>query len=91
MPNFVGAKINYLEITPENEGLMRSGYDARTEQELPVMVRWFPAETAGEPPVATFLDVILYSRDQIRKETAAMGKEEDGETACAAAPTRDAR
>jgi hypothetical protein len=24
---------NYLEITPENEGALRSGYDARTEQE----------------------------------------------------------
>ena len=39
------------------------------------------AATAPEPPVAEYLDIILYSREQIRKETAAMGKEEDGETA----------
>lgn len=50
VPNFVKAKENYLAITPENEGLMRSGYDARTELELPVLVRWFPLETAPEPP-----------------------------------------
>ena len=29
--------------------------------------------SAPEPPPATFLDVILYSREQIRKETEAMG------------------
>ena len=80
VPNFVGARLNYLEITPENESLLRSGYEARTEQELGVLVRWFPAATAPEPPVAAFLDVILYSREQIRKEAAAMGREDDGET-----------
>ena len=85
VPNFVGAQLNYLEITPDNESKLRSGYDARTEQELAVLVRWFPAETAPTPAVADFLDVILYSREQIRKETEAMGKEDDGETACAPA------
>ena len=81
VPNFVGAKLNYLEITPENESCMRSGYEARTDKELPVLVRWFPANLAPPAPVAKYLDVILYSREQIQKETAAMGKEEDGETA----------
>ena len=82
VPNFVGDSITvpYLEITPENEHHLRSGYEARTEQELPVMVRWFPAATAPPPPVAEFLDVILYSRDQIQKETEAMGKSDDGES-----------
>ena len=39
------------------------------------------AELAPPAPVAKYLDVILYSREQIQKETAAMGKDEDGETA----------
>lgn len=81
VPNFAGAKLNYLEITPENEPLLRSGYDARTEQELPVLLRWFAAGTAPEPAVASHLDVILYSREQIRKESQAMGREDTGETA----------
>lgn len=81
VPNFTTAKLAYLKITPENEDKLRSGYDARTEQELPVLVRWFPSESAPEPPVSKFLDIILYSREQIRKETSAMGKEDDGEQA----------
>ena len=82
VPNFVGDSItvDYLEITPENEGLLRSGYDARRETELPVLVRWFPAETAPAPPVAKFLDIILYSREQIRKESEATGRADNGET-----------
>ena len=31
-----------LEITNENQHLLRSEYQARTEKELPVLVRWFP-------------------------------------------------
>ena len=81
IPNFVGAKLNYLEITPENEPLLCSGYDARKPEELPVLLRWFAAETCPEPAVATHLDVILYSREQIRKEAEAMGREDTGETA----------
>ena len=46
-----------------------------------MLVRWFPAELAPSPSVAAFLDVILYSREQIRKEAAAMGREDDGEEA----------
>ena len=72
---------DYLEITEENQSLLRSGYEARTEQELPVLVRWFPKATAPAPTEAAFLDIILYSREQIQKETEAMGREDDGETA----------
>ncbi len=52
--------------------LLRSGYVARTEKELPVLTRWFPTD-AVVAPVATFLDVILYSREQITIENAATG------------------
>jgi hypothetical protein len=77
VPNFCGAKLNYLEITPESEPRLRSGYDARRPEELAVLVRWFPLDTAPKPPEAKFLDVILYSREQIRKEAAAMGRDDE--------------
>ena len=57
-----------MEITSENEGLLRSGYEARTEKELPVLNRWFPKESVGDTGEAKYLDVILYSREQIRIE-----------------------
>ena len=71
------AKLNVLPITPDNAHLLRTEYQARNEKELPVLVRYFPAELlqteAIELPVATYLDIILYSREQIQKEHAAQG------------------
>lgn len=75
--NFTPATLPYLAITDQNQHLLRSAYEARTEQELPVLVRWFPREAIPEPPVAAALDVILYSREQIRKEAAAMGRTDE--------------
>jgi len=48
---------------------------------LPVLTRFFPAGTVAEEdlPIATYLDVILYSREQIKKENAAMGDEPTSE------------
>lgn len=62
-------------ITPENEKLIRSGYEARTPKELAVLTRWIDAkDLEGQAiPPAQWLDVILYSREQIRKESAATG------------------
>mmetsp|Transcript_23617 Transcript_23617/g.54043 ORF Transcript_23617/g.54043 Transcript_23617/m.54043 type:complete len:204 (+) Transcript_23617:116-727(+) len=76
VPNFTPAQLNVLPITTQNQHLLRSGYEARTEQELPVLVRWFPVDTAPPTPVAKYLDIILYSREQINKEAAAMGRDE---------------
>jgi len=72
VPNITPAQLNVLPITKENEHLLRSGYEARTEQELEVLVRWFPVDAVPRPPVAKYLDIILYSREQINKEVAAM-------------------
>jgi hypothetical protein len=36
MPNFTDTKANILDITPETEPLIRTSYEARTAQELPV-------------------------------------------------------
>lgn len=54
-------------------------YEARTEHELPVLVRYIPKELL-EPagiciPDATVLDLILYSRAQIAEEYKSMGRE----------------
>jgi len=60
--NFSEALDGVAEITPENEGLLKSGYEARTPKELPVLCRWFSRK---DVPVgkANFLDVIVYSRE----------------------------
>lgn len=87
--DFTNAKVNVLPITPENEHLLRTRYEARNDKELPVLSRWFPQEliqtwqessSPGTPPpslmlpTAKYLDLILYSREQIQLENAAQGK-----------------
>ena len=72
VPNILGAKVGALEITDDNRHLLRSGYRARRPEELAVLSRWFDAADLGELPAAKMLDVILYSREQIIKEYAAM-------------------
>src|SRR5690606_26277329 len=52
-------------ITDDNRHLLRSDYEARSKAELPVLVRWFDGV---DPPVADYLVVILYSREQLAKE-----------------------
>jgi len=74
--DFTNGKCIVLEITPENEKLLRTKYEARNDKELPVLTRFFPSEliTSDDLPVAKYLDLILYSREQIQKENAAMDK-----------------
>jgi hypothetical protein len=71
--NFTEAHVTALEITSENEGLLRTCYESRTEKELPVLVRYFPREGLGKLEKARVLDVILYSFEQIQKEKQDMG------------------
>lgn len=73
LPNFTSTKVNCAAITPANQHLLRTDYESRTELELPVLIRWFDQSTV-EPQVAEYLDIILYSREQITKENAAMDK-----------------
>jgi len=63
--NWTQTRCLTVPITPENQHLLRSGYEARSREELPVLVRWFEGV---EPPVASYLVVILYSREQMQKE-----------------------
>jgi len=83
IPNdFTDARVNVLIITPDNEPLLRTSYQARNEKELPVLTRFFPKEHIPTTlPVAKYLDLILYSREQIDKENQAMGKSSSQQTA----------
>lgn len=73
IPNIISAKISCMKITKELEPLIKTGYRARREDELPVLCRWIEtADIPGELPPAKFLDLIFYSREQIIKESLAM-------------------
>ena len=63
--NWTSTRCLAVPITQDNRHLLRSDYEARAKEELPVLVRWFEGL---EPPVADFLIAILYSRDQLAKE-----------------------
>jgi hypothetical protein len=63
--NWTSTRCLTVPITDDNRHLLRSGYEARNTAELPVLVRWFEGL---EPPVAAYLVVILYSREQLARE-----------------------
>jgi hypothetical protein len=64
--NFTDARSGSLPITLENYQYLRSGYSARTEDELPVLSRWL--ELPLGKPIASILMIILYSKEQIDRE-----------------------
>ena len=66
--NFTTTLPSFIEITAENEKFLKSGYQARRENELPVLERWFPFNDLPEGSVqkAKYLDIILYSKEQIQ-------------------------
>lgn len=67
VPNRSATRAGVARITADNAGLLRSGYQTRREGELPVLERWFEGV---EAPVAAWLDLILYSREQLEAEAA---------------------
>lgn len=68
--NWTETPVGAIRITPENEHLLKSAYEARTADELPVLTRWFEGLL---PPKAAYLLVILYSREQMRHEGEELG------------------
>ena len=77
------ARVNVLPVEG-NEHLIRTEYAARNDREVPVLQRFIPMETVGgieDLPQAKYLDLILYSREQIRKENKSTGKPAGDETA----------
>lgn len=63
--NWTSTRCYAVPITDDNRHRLRSGYEARTSEELPVLVRWFEQV---ESPVARYIVPILYSREQLAKE-----------------------
>lgn len=72
IPNFAKCALGVLEITKDNEHLLRSAYYKRAEHELPVLTRWFPSDKV-EKREAKYLDLILYSKEQIELENSKTG------------------
>lgn len=71
IPNRWGCPVGAVPVTNENRHLLQSGYTRRREEELPVLTRWFPVDKVT-PHTAAYLDIILYSRDQLEREYAAL-------------------
>jgi Protein of unknown function (DUF3228) len=67
--NWTSTRCLTVPVTDANRHLLRSGYEARNDRELPVLVRWFEGV---EPPVANYLVPILYSREQLATEGTAI-------------------
>jgi hypothetical protein len=63
--NWTSTRCLTIPITDGNRHLLRSGYEARSKAELPVLTRWFEG---AEAPVANYLVAILYSCEQLLKE-----------------------
>ena len=63
--NWTSTRCLTIPVTDDNRHRLRSAYEARSKTELPVLVRWFEGL---EAPVANYLIVILYSREQLLKE-----------------------
>jgi len=63
--NWTSTRCLTVPIVDANRHLLRCAYEARAKEELPVLVRWFENV---EAPVANWLVVILYSREQLAKE-----------------------
>ncbi len=63
--NWTSTRCLTVPVTDTNRHLLRSGYEARNREELPVLVRWFEGV---EAPIADYLIAILYSREQLLKE-----------------------
>ncbi|MEN2494529.1 MAG: hypothetical protein TECD_00431 [Hyphomicrobiaceae bacterium hypho_1] len=64
--NKTATRCSFSKITQENRHLLQSAYCKRRDYELAVLERWFENLVA---PVANYLDVILYSYDQLLKES----------------------
>lgn len=63
--NWTSTRCSVVPVTDANRRHLRTAYEARTKDELPVLVRWFEGV---DPPVADYLVPILYSRAQLAKE-----------------------
>ncbi len=63
--NWTSTRCSVIAIDDTNRHRLRSAYEARSREELPVLVRWFEGL---QPPVARYLIPILYDRAQLARE-----------------------
>jgi len=63
--NWTDAKVGVMPLTEDNAFFVKSGYEARQDDELPVLSRWLEGILA---PQAKYLCVVLYDEEQMRKE-----------------------
>ncbi|PJK11640.1 hypothetical protein CO614_06670 [Lysobacteraceae bacterium NML120232] len=63
--NWTSTRCSVIAISDANRSQLRSAYEARSREELPVLVRWFEGI---EAPRAEYLIPILYSAEQLQKE-----------------------
>lgn len=63
--NWTSTRCMAVPITDTNRHLLHSAYEARSKDELPVLVRWLEDV---DVPVADYLLPILYSREQLARE-----------------------
>jgi hypothetical protein len=63
--NWTSTRCLSVPITEANRERLRSAYEARSMEELPVLVRWFEGV---DVPIANWLIAILYSAGQLAKE-----------------------
>jgi Protein of unknown function (DUF3228) len=63
--NWTSTRCMTIPIDDDNRHRLRTAYEARTTDELPVLVRWFEGV---DPPISEYLIVILYDRQQMAKE-----------------------
>ncbi len=73
--NFTDAVSGCKALTPENQEHLKSGYEARRATELGVLCQWLDIEKVPAHK-APFLDIILYSYDQVQKENESMGQKD---------------
>ncbi|SBT70257.1 conserved protein, unknown function [Plasmodium malariae] len=66
--NFTDATIETVEINNKNRDLIKTDYISRRDNELPVLIRWISKKDVKDIIKAKYLDLILYSREQIEKE-----------------------
>ena len=79
VPNFVkGLKSCHIEINKDTEKLIISKYDSRQKNELPVLIRYVDLNSIDKEKIedAKYLDLILYSKEQIISEMTEMIFEE---------------
>lgn len=66
--NWTKALCGIIPVTEASNTLIRTGYEARRETELPVLVRYIPGENLHPEAFAEYLCVIVYDKEQMAKE-----------------------